>query len=211
MARSDVPGGGSKSTGGDDVTRVFSKSSTPLTLWLLLVLAVALLVNISTTAVARSEESARPRDAAAVGDVDRGLGALRALTERIDRPAPIIPAAYTIHPSIGDGSPAFLGAATDRLISMVARRLSRLAADVPGGGPRAVGLAALLAGLHELPLRRIALDAAADPEDATRRRVEAETILHGMQLAWAELEGPARPDGETAPPAVPTILRGSEL
>lgn len=194
------------------MTRLFGRMSTPFTLWLLLVLAIALLVNVSTTAAARAEPDVRgPSGAPPAADVGRALGALRAFAEQIDRPAPIIHAAYPIHPALGDGSPAFLRAASDRVIRVAARRLALLAAAAPDGGSRAAGLQAIMTGLQDVRLRLVSLDVAADPDQAARARAEVETILGGMQHAWLALDPVPAGDAPEVPPSLPVVLRGTEL
>lgn len=192
-------------TEGEGMTRLFGEAPTLFTLWLLMILSVAILVVISTTLAQAAPQSG---GAATVAPIDRQLGALRAFAERIGEPAPVVRAAWHVHPSLADGGPAFRHAVMDRLIAGTQRRLEARPADPPWSDREAATAARLLADLQSVRVELAAL--ARDPElelgEAERAAIQAR--LAGLHQAVVQEERRGEPDGVGS---YPLVLRGADL
>ncbi|HEX6144895.1 MAG TPA: hypothetical protein VFZ01_19430 [Geminicoccaceae bacterium] len=176
------------------MTRILGEAQSGRSFWLVLLLAVALLVGVSTTA-ARAE-------AAAMARIERDLGALHVLTESLDGAASRrIPA--PIHPALADGSEDYLRNASVRRIVALQRRLGALeeiATGAPSGASSRRALAREADRLHWLLLAP-----AGDPALAA----DLGPTLQRMSLAWAALVRPVA--AGSVVPEPPLILRGRPL
>lgn len=170
--------------------------------WLLVALAVALLINVSTSAA--PERSA----AALVTLLGRDLGALRVhIEELVSEGASPAPPMVAFNTDVGDGSPAFRARAMSTLMRSAQRRVDRLIrAYAQVGRDDAVrGAQMLKIRLHELEQRIDRLVGARHQAPLHKAHMGVRTALDRIELDLAALAAEPNAsstddaDGETPP------------
>lgn len=196
--RIDVPDPGwdrrAAQTGGAIMTRILGEAQSGRSFWLVILLAVALLVSVSTTA-ARAE-------AGAVARIERDLGALHVLTDSLAGATPR-PTPAPIHPALADGSEDYLRNASVRRIVALQRRLGSLKGIVTRAPDRARSHLALAREADRL--RWLLLS----PADGPVLAAALGPTLQRMSVAWTALVRPVAAAGSSPEP--PLILRGMPL